>query len=65
LCIEVLEGKAHTEPVVVVRIAIVVVECEHACLVSIIVIASAFENRIAGGNKVRVVQFNPYEIWVP
>ena len=60
LCIEVLESKAHTKTIVVVRIAIAVIEREHPSISSIIVIATTIEYRIARSDEIRVVQFNPY-----
>ena len=56
-------NERRTEPVVVVRIAIRVVESEHACALSIIVIATAFEERIATERKVGVVRVNPQFIY--
>ena len=53
LCIEVLEAKHQTEPVVRVAIAIVVVEVEQTGI-GIIVIASTFEEWIASRREVRV-----------
>ena len=45
----------HTERIVVVGIAIVVVRIEHACVRFVVVVASAFEERIARIHEVRVV----------
>ena len=59
LCIEVLRAQDHTETVVIVAIAIVVVSIEYSGIGFIVVIAPAFEEWIAGIHKVRVVQFNP------
>ena len=50
----------RAEPVVVVRISVVVVERKCACIRAIIVIVPAFEERIVAVREVRVVQFNPY-----
>jgi len=40
-------------PVVVVAFTRVVVEVKHARIISIVVVAPAFEPRVAGRNKVR------------
>ena len=45
----------RTERTVAVAMTIVDVETEHACIRTIIVIASAFEERIARVRKVRVI----------
>ena len=45
----------RTERIVAVAITIVVVEKEHACIRTMIVIASAYEERIARVRKVRVI----------
>ena len=55
LCIEVLPPQHHTEPVVAVRIAIVVVRIERTSIRRIIVVAPTFEERIASVQEVRVV----------
>jgi hypothetical protein len=47
----------RTEPDIAIRIAIVVVEREHASISRIAVIATTYEERIA---RVRQIQFNPY-----
>ena len=55
-----LRHEHGAEPVVVVSIAIVVIEREHATIsLGIIVIAPTYEDWIARIDKVRVVQFNP------
>ena len=48
-----------TETVVGVTIAIVVVEVEQTCIRTIIIVASAFENRVARIDKVRIISFIP------
>ena len=55
----------RTETVVVVAIAIVVVEVEQTCIGTIIIVASAFENRVVRIHKVRIIQFYPYIINSP
>ena len=59
LRIEVLESKAHTEPIVVVRITIAIIVSKDTSISSIIVIAPTIEDWIARIHEVRVVQFNP------
>ena len=55
-CIEVLDTDQHrTEPIIVVRVSIVVIERKCARIGTIIVIASTFEERISSVRKVRVV----------
>lgn len=49
----------RTETIVIVRTAVIVVEIEHSCTVSIVEITPTFEERILQTQKVRVVQFNP------
>jgi len=53
LCVS--KCQAHTERIVVVGIAIVVVRIEHSCIAAIIVIAATVEERIARIHEARVV----------
>ena len=50
----------HTEAIVAVRIAIVVVEIECSSVRTIVVIAPTFEERIVRIREVGVVRVNPY-----
>ena len=50
----------HTEAIVAVRIAIVVVEIECSSVRTIVVIAPTFEERIVRVREVGVVRVNPY-----
>ena len=52
----------RTETVVGVSIAIVVVEVEQTCIGTIIIVTSAFENRVVRIHKVRIIQFYSYII---
>lgn len=47
--------KTYTETVVAVTVAIVVVEVEHSCIGSVIVVTSTFEERVVRIDKVRVI----------
>ena len=49
--------KTHTETVVAVTVPIVVVEVEHSCIRSIVVVAPTFEERVARIHKVGVIAF--------
>ena len=53
----------RTEPIVIVRPTVSVVEIEHSRISSVVEIAPTFEERIREVRKVRVVQFNPVFIF--
>ena len=50
----------RTETVVGVAITIVVAQVEQTCIGTIIIVASAFENRVIRVDKIRIIQFYPY-----
>jgi len=66
MCIEVelLDHHYRTEPVVVVVITVRIVEIEQAGIATIIPIAPAFEERIIRVREVRVLQLNPYILYI-
>ena len=47
--------KTHTETVVAVTVPIVVVEVEHSCIRSIVLVAPTFEERVVRIHKVGVI----------
>ena len=53
----------RTETVVGVAITIVVAQVEQTCIGTIIIVASAFENRVVRIHKVRIIQFYSYIIF--
>ena len=53
-------GENNTERIVVTATTLVTVEDEHARIGRIVIVAPAFEPWIASGNKVSVLQFNPF-----
>ena len=49
-----------TRRIVAVVVAIVVVEVEHACIRTIVIVAAAIEPSIAGIREVRAIRLNTY-----